>query len=65
MTIKSPCKNCENRCVGCHSNCDKYIEYRKQLDNRNEIIKTEKGKTTDLDRYEINKHKKLKKITNN
>lgn len=38
---QAPCKGCENRVLGCHSVCEKYITFRKWLDNRNkkEIIK--------------------------
>ena len=31
MKISSPCKECPDRKTGCHSTCEKYIEY----DNRN------------------------------
>lgn len=27
--IKAPCKGCEERVLGCHSTCEKYIEYAK------------------------------------
>ena len=29
------CLNCEQRHVGCHSNCEKYKEFRKKLDDIN------------------------------
>lgn len=32
------CYNCTERCVGCHTNCEKYNRYRKQL----EYIKKQK-----------------------
>ena len=28
--MQAPCKDCENRFVGCHSQCEKYQEYNKQ-----------------------------------
>ena len=28
----APCKECEKRCVGCHSSCEEYLEWRKQWD---------------------------------
>lgn len=28
----APCKDCPDRVVGCHSACEKYIEYRKERD---------------------------------
>ena len=30
--ILSPCKDCSDRVVGCHSSCDKYKQYRSELD---------------------------------
>ena len=27
----APCKNCKDRYVGCHSKCDKYIKFKKDL----------------------------------
>ena len=26
--MESPCKDCQNRFVGCHSSCVKYIDYQ-------------------------------------
>lgn len=34
----SPCKGCEDRTITCHSECDKYIDFK----NKNEEIKTNK-----------------------
>lgn len=28
----APCKDCKNRTLGCHSNCDEYILYRSDRD---------------------------------
>lgn len=28
--INAPCKDCENRHVGCHSTCEAYIEAKRQ-----------------------------------
>lgn len=30
--LKAPCLNCENRFLGCHSSCNNYQSFRKQLD---------------------------------
>ena len=29
--IKSPCKNCDKRQVGCHSSCEDYSAFKKYL----------------------------------
>lgn len=34
----NPCKNCDYRAVGCHSDCSSYKEWRLNLDRRNEQI---------------------------
>lgn len=35
--ISGPCKDCTERYVGCHSKCEKYVDFRKRLDAENEI----------------------------
>ena len=30
--IVSPCKDCPERFVGCHSSCERYKQYRSELD---------------------------------
>ena len=40
------CKDCEKRHIGCHANCEEYIEEKKQRKERNEKIWEKK----DLDR---------------
>lgn len=30
--LKSPCINCENRFLGCHSSCSGYQSFRQKLD---------------------------------
>lgn len=34
--MKTPCYNCERRCVGCHGNCEEYKKFseeRQKLNN--------------------------------
>lgn len=33
--IKSPCLNCSNRAIGCHSKCEPYTDYRARIDDLN------------------------------
>lgn len=36
----SPCKDCKERQVGCHSTCEKYLVWNKAwVENKNEISK--------------------------
>lgn len=37
-----PCKGCNDRFVGCHSNCDRYAQYKNDLNNRNKNIREQK-----------------------
>ena len=36
--ILPPCKDCENREIGCHSCCDLYIKYKTELNNTKKSI---------------------------
>ena len=40
-TIMSPCKNCTDRCIGCHATCGDYAEYKQELERRRTEIKKE------------------------
>lgn len=37
--MKSPCKDCPERYVGCHSECGKYKYFRRKLEAQNEVIR--------------------------
>lgn len=43
----SPCKDCEEREVGCHSTCEKYIEYKEIHEKETEAIKRERQKESE------------------
>ena len=59
--MKSPCYKCEERHDLCHSHCEKYIAYRKRLDDINEAQRKERETQYALDSYEIKKTDSLKK----
>lgn len=40
--MKSPCQNCTKRTVGCHSNCESYINFRNGVDNIKEKMRDDK-----------------------
>lgn len=57
---KAPCKNCPDRHLGCHSDCEKYkefAEYRRYISDR--IKQTNKEYE-----YDIQKHIRLHKKKN-
>ena len=41
--MECKCIDCSRRCIGCHSKCDDYAEYRKHIDDmsRRERKRTE------------------------
>lgn len=39
--ISSPCKGCNDRYVGCHGKCNKYILYKKADAEQKEIIRNQ------------------------
>ena len=40
--INSKCKGCTKRVVGCHSTCEDYKEFRKELDKQNEAERADR-----------------------
>lgn len=32
MKIQSPCQGCAQRAMSCHATCEKYMQYRAELD---------------------------------
>ena len=38
----APCKNCQNRSIGCHCKCDKYAQFKAYCDNINAKRKAER-----------------------
>ena len=40
----APCKDCKDRELGCHDWCQLYREFRKELDQYNEVVKKNKEK---------------------
>ena len=57
MSIKSPCKDCFERTVGCHSTCENYISFKKEWDARQEQIRDTKKKEY---AYWLSKHERNK-----
>lgn len=40
-TIMSRCKNCTDRCIGCHTTCGDYAIYKQELEKRRTEAKAE------------------------
>ena len=63
-----PCKDCTDREIGCHSNCEKYIEWKNEHNRKREVLRKDediKDFIEDLKyrRYEkyLNKKSKYKR----
>ena len=36
---KSPCLNCIDREIGCHSRCDRYKQFRNEIDDEKQVVR--------------------------
>lgn len=47
MTTKkdNPCKDCPDRHIGCHSDCERYLAWRKVYDEWNSKVFNERSKS--------------------
>lgn len=56
-----PCKECADRCIGCHSNCLRYTKYhnarQEYLNKRHKILKNESM----IIAYNLDKHDYLRR----
>ena len=39
--IKNNCKDCQNRTIDCHSWCEDYKQYRKEVNKYNEVYRND------------------------
>ena len=58
---KCCCKGCENRVVGCHSNCEEYRKYKNVVDAEKEEERKQKEIDGILNCYNKEKKKSLNK----
>ena len=64
MNKIAPCKDCENREIGCHGNCEKYKAWKAELQEMKKQIGKEKMKLYRLDGYTRKTRERLRKIGN-
>lgn len=58
----SPCKECEEREVGCHGRCEKYQAYRSELDKVTQVIREQKEAEAVTDGYVVTMRQKLRRV---
>ena len=51
--LNAPCKDCDNRNIGCHGQCKKYQDYSVENKKLNDFRK--KNNQTDYDYFEVRK----------
>lgn len=55
------CFNCEDRQVGCHSECERYLKAKAERDEEREKRRSEKNAYYDMECYVVNKsYKRMK-----
>lgn len=62
MKPQSPCKNCEEREVGCHSACERYALYCAVLEDWKETVRKEQTDGAEADTYRITMIRRIKGI---
>lgn len=62
MLPTNPCKDCEEREVGCHGKCEKYQAYRSDLDQVKQVIRTQKETEAVADGYVVEMRRKLRRL---
>lgn len=62
MTTKkdNPCKDCPDRHIGCHSDCERYLARKKVYDEWNNKVFNERSKSRAVDKYLIDRSIKVK-----
>ena len=58
---ESPCFECPAREPGCHSRCEKYIEFREDLDLFNALCREQAKESSSVKGYEADKKQKMRK----
>ena len=55
----APCRNCESRSVGCHGECQVYLEWRRDLDEASDKKKKDDSAVDFLARNSLSKKMKV------
>lgn len=61
MKPQSPCRNCTERVLGCHSECDLYLTFRRALDRYNELYRQQNEAMQPFDPHQVEMIEKNKK----
>lgn len=59
--IKVPCHNCEQRHIGCHSECEAYANYCKENAEKQALIYSKKAEEAEVCKYIASRMNKMRK----
>lgn len=59
--IESPCLDCNNRHVGCHGECDKYLSYKIDITNHKTIVEDNKARDKVINSYKSESIMRMRK----
>ena len=64
MALLTPCFDCTERFVGCHSKCDKYAEWQKNHQKRKDEVRKSKNEISRVMEFKVDQVTKTKKRVN-
>lgn len=62
MKPQSPCLECEERIIGCHAACEKYEQYRSELEEWKKTVRAKKQEGAEASKFRQATFVKLEKI---
>ncbi len=60
MSIKTVCKDCEERYPACHDHCEKYKNAKTEYENIKRLVRKERKKEVDFLKYYYELNRKLR-----
>lgn len=61
MKKDNPCRECTDRTIGCHSNCDKYCQWCKEHHQMKEEIRRKRDEMNCVSNYSFHAGERIKK----
>ena len=61
MSKDNPCRNCEERCVGCHGTCQRYLDWHEQHVQRQREIRSKIEAENTMRSFYIESGNKIRK----
>lgn len=63
--VSSPCKDCVDREIGCHSTCEKYINFQREREAYNKKVREARKKESDILSFKIDSIRQYNKTGSN